>query len=465
MKTFITILTLIFLSTTIRAQGDTTFTDYPRSPFQFTLFAPPFSTNGAANSTYINDVSFNLFIGVSGGVELMELGGFINIDLYNVNGVQLAGFGNTVGGSVNGVQLAGFYNVNGGNTGLVQIAGFTNVTGGSQTGLQASGFVNVNGGSLTGMQAAGFMNISGNTVTGVQASGFMNVAGHSTVGLQGTGFMNIAGRNSTLVQAAGFANFVEGLNYGIQGAGFGNFCLEGNVNLQGAGFMNVANRVTGGQGAGFMNIAEEVNGIQGAGFMNIASHVKGVQLAGFLNICDSIEGVPIGFISIVKHNGYRKLELSSSELMYAAASWKMGVRKLYNIYSVGLPYGGSNSVLLGWGFGTEMELAPSLALDIEALSYQELRIFDPASSWWVNMSELNMYNQLRAVLGWQATDRIAFFAGPTFNLAVQATALSGDAEAPLDFSPSWTFYEHSYSDPYHTTVKMWVGVHGGIRFF
>ena len=139
-------------------------------------------------------------------------------------------------------------------------------------------------------------------------------------------------------QGAGFANVAGGMDYGFQGAGFGNFCGNGSVNFQGAGFMNVAG---------------SVKGIQAAGFMNIAGYVKGVQAAGFINICDSIDGVPIGFINIVKKNGYHKIELAGSELMYASASWKMGVQKLYNIYTIGKPFGPANSFLLGWGFGSE----------------------------------------------------------------------------------------------------------------
>ncbi len=465
MKTLINFFILITLTTAIFAQTEEEQPEYMRSPFQVTLFTPPFSTNGAMNYNYVNDVSLNLFVGISGGVEMMELGGFINIDRYNVNGVQIAGFGNTVGGSVHGVQLAGFYNVNGGSTDVIQIAGFANTTGGPQTGLQAAGFINVTGGPLTGLQGSGFMNITGHSMTGVQATGFMNMAGNSSVGLQGSGFMNIAGRNSTIVQGTGFANIAGGTNYGIQGAGFGNYCAEGNINVQGAGFMNVADRVTGGQGAGFMNIAGEVTGIQGAGFMNIAGYVKGVQAAGFINICDSIDGVPVGFMSIVKHGGYHSLEVSTSELMYAAVSWKMGVRRLYNVFTLGKPAGPVGNWLYGWGFGTEIGLAPKMMLNVEAVAHQELIISIPFNNFRISSNYLNMYNQVKVLFGWQAAEKIALFAGPTLNVAVYNTLQNGEPTSQTDYAPSWSFYTHTFYNPYQTSVRMWFGINAGIRFF
>jgi len=96
MKTITTLFLISFLALqTMQAQDDTT--AYERRPFQFTFLFPPLSTNGARNTQIVNDVSLNLFLGVSGGVEAFEAATFINIDQYYVHGAQLAGFGNTVG--------------------------------------------------------------------------------------------------------------------------------------------------------------------------------------------------------------------------------------------------------------------------------------------------------------------------------------------------------------------------------
>jgi hypothetical protein len=206
------LISLLFMQT-LHAQGDST--AYEGRPFQFTFLFPPLSTNGAKNAQIVNDVSLNLFLGVSGGVEAFELGGFLNVDNYYVRGAQLAGFGNTVGGSASGAQLAGFFNVAG-----------TEVKG-----AQVAGFINVAGDSLEGFQGAGFINVAEKTKKGVQVAGFINVAG------------------------------------------------EGNTPFQGAGFINVAEEINGAQVAGFINVAGNVKGFQGAGFLNVCDSIDGVPLA------------------------------------------------------------------------------------------------------------------------------------------------------------------------------------------
>ena len=214
MKKIVPILLISILAIqSLHAQGDST--AYERRPFQFTFLFPPLSTNGAKNAQIVNDVSLNLFLGVSGGVEVFEAATFINIDQYYMNGAQLAGFGNTVGGSVSGAQVAGFFNV------------------------------------------------AGTEVKGAQVAGFVNVAGDSLDGFQGAGFINVAGAAKK----------------GVQAAGFGNVAGEGKTQFQGAGFFNVAEEVQGAQVAGFINVAGNVKGMQLAGFLNICDSIDGVPLA------------------------------------------------------------------------------------------------------------------------------------------------------------------------------------------
>jgi len=78
--------------------------------------------------------------------------------------------------------------------------------------------------------------------------------------------------------------------------------------------------------AGIVNVAGgDYEGAQISGILNYAKTVKGCQL-GFINYADSISGVPIGFLSFVK-NGYKALEISTSESFYATALFKTGVNK------------------------------------------------------------------------------------------------------------------------------------------
>jgi len=391
------LISLLFFQA-LQAQGDTT--AYERRPFQFTFLFPPLSTNGAGNARIINDVSLNLFLGVSGGVESFELGGFINVDQYYANGFQLAGFGNTVGGSVAGAQIAGFYNVN--------------------------------GTSLNGFQGAGFVNVAGTGVSGAQVGGFINVAGDSLEGFQGAGFINVTGKAKK----------------GVQVAGFGNVAGEGNTHFQGSGFFNVAGEVNGAQLTGFINMAGKVNGFQGA---------------GFLNVCDSIDGVPLAFISVVKQNGYRTIGFTASEVQYANLSFKMGVKQLYTIYSFGKPGGPMSRWMFGGGLGTEIDLSRNMLLNIEGTVHQELWIGSSSVPHFLYIDRLNLYNTVKFLFGWNMDDRVRLHLGPTFNVSVADTnpdlGVLGWNEIP-----PYSFYSHTGTNYDQTNVQMWIGLQGSIHF-
>ncbi|MFC2089218.1 hypothetical protein ACFLT1_00470 [Bacteroidota bacterium] len=414
------------------AQNDSS--EYDVRPFQMTFMFPPFSTNGIDNVNYINNFSLNTFIGVSGGVDGAELGGFINIDRYYVNGLQAAGFGNTVGGDMEGVQLAGFYNVAGGNGRYVQGAGFVNTVGRNYFGLQGAGFMNIVGGNLDGFEGAGFCNVVGKNVTGVQGAGFMNLAGDTLVGLQGAGFLNVA----------------RGVEYGAQAAGFGNISGSGKVNVQ---------------ASGFFNIADEVSGIQAAGFFNRAGYVKGLQAAGFLNVCDSIDGIPVAFISIVKHNGYRRLEVSGSETEYVSLAFKMGVEKFYTIYKFGKPLGPGSRWFYGVGAGTQFDLAGNSFMNVELTSSQEIWLGDSRSPRFFHQSRYNSYNQLAVSYGRSLGGIVEFFVGPTLNVSIAHAEPVLDTFIPWKpIAPGWAFLDRTYNTYNQTNVAIWIGVKGGLRF-
>ncbi|MCK4880721.1 MAG: hypothetical protein KAS82_08680 [Bacteroidales bacterium] len=413
-KLFPIILISILAMQSLQAQGDST--EYEHRPFQFTFLFPPLSTNGAKNAHIVNDVSLNLFIGVSGGVEAFEAATFINIDQYYVDGVQLAGFGNTVGGHVSGAQLAGFYNV----------------TGRDVQGVQGAGFVNVAGRDVNGLQGAGFVNVAGSHMKGAQAAGFVNVAGDSLEGFQGAGFINIAGASKKGIQAASFGN--------VAGGGRTYF-----------------------QGAGFFNVAEEVKGAQLAGFINVAGNVKGTQLAGLLNICDSIDGVPLAFISVVKKNGYRKFGFNISETQYANLTFKMGVKHLYNIYSFGKPFGPGSRWMFGGGLGTEFDLTEKMMLNIEGTVHQELWIGNMVNPYFLYIDRLNLYNSLKFLFGWNMDNKVDIHIGPTFNVSVAHT---NPDMGQLDWNEiaPYSFYNQTNNTYKQTNVQMWVGLQGSISF-
>lgn len=397
-KTITLILISLLAFQIVQAQDDSTV--YERSPFQFTFLFPPLSTNGAGNAQIVNDVSLNLFLGVSGGVEKFEAAGFINVDKYYANGCQIAGFGNTVGGSVTGAQLAGFYNVN--------------------------------GTSLKGFQGAGFVNVAGTEVEGAQIAGFVNVAGDSLEGFQGAGFLNVTGKAKK----------------GVQAAGFGNVAGEGPTHFQGAGFFNVA---------------EDVKGAQIAGFINVAGNVEGFQGAGFLNVCDSIDGVPLAFISVVKKNGYRKFGFTVSEVQYANLSFKMGVRDLYTIYSFGKPRGPGSRWMFGGGLGTEIGLSETMMLNIEGTVHQELWIGNNGTPYFLSIDRLNLYSTVKFLFGWNLDDKVNLHIGPTLNVSV-ADSNPDMGVLAWNEIPPYSFYNHTSTNYEQTNVQMWVGLQGSISF-
>jgi hypothetical protein len=391
--------------------------DYFTSPFQFTFLFPPLSTNGFHNSRTVNRFSLNLLIGRSGGVEGLELGGFINSDKYFVKGLQVAGFSNFVDGYVTGVQLSGFSNVNGETDKALQGAGFINIVGRDMSGAQLSGFLNLNGGTTRGLQGAGFGNISGDSVSGAQVAGFFNVAPNYDRGAQMAGFINIAGQGSLQTQVSGF-----------------------------------------------FNRASEIKGVQAAGFINIAGYVKGTQLAGFLNVCDSIDGVPVGFISYVKKDGYRKFEFSSSEVSYANFTCKMGVRRFYNIYTLGkLPKDGTRW-LIGAGFGYELDLGNRMLLNVEAVAHQELWIADRRTGRLFAFDRLNMLNQVKTNFGMELSDKVTMFFGPTLNVSVAESNPDIGRFSYYEIGPKWALFNNTSNNIGQTHVKIWVGINGGIRF-
>lgn len=175
---------------------------------------PMLGTN-TNNPDLINLLSFNLFWGVNGGLEGLELGLFGNSIKRNMNGLQIAGLFNTVGNEINGLQVAGLFNLGAGNLRGVQVSGLWN-TAKNTWGMQIAGLFNLSSGDLMGMQVAGFGNISSEKSFGSQYAGFMNVA-KDINGTQVAGAVNIA-REVNGIQVSGLLNrakTVRGIQIGI----------------------------------------------------------------------------------------------------------------------------------------------------------------------------------------------------------------------------------------------------------
>ena len=201
---------------------------------------PYLSTNLDASPRTLTNLSLN-GIGLNAGVDGLEAGLVLNVDILRLRGLQAAGGANFVGGNAMGIQVSGVFNA---------------VTGGFE-GIQAAGIANITNGSLTGLQ------------------------------------FSIYGGNLALDGLTGLQATFIGLNY-----------ARGRVRgLQGTLGMNVATGTTSGGQASLINVAGDVTGAQ-VGLINVARNVTGAQV-GLVNISRTVKGVPFGPLCVVTHGLYR----------------------------------------------------------------------------------------------------------------------------------------------------------------
>jgi hypothetical protein len=403
--------------------GDSTKNANSGSPVQVS-FIPPMSTNGADNKNKVNELSFNILAGYSGGLNGFEAGGIANVENGNVKGVQVSGFANIVHGNLEGVQAAGFVNAQKGAFEAVQLAGFMNFAGSdSSNGFQAAGFGNLHQGDLFGGQAAGFINVNNGYLIGPQVSGFLNVAKGPVSGAQVAGFMNQNHGNISGVQAAGF--------------------------------LNISRNVLGSQVAGFMNVSKkEVRGAQISGFMNVAKNVKGPQI-GIINFADSVNGPQIGLLSFSR-KGYRRLEVFGAERIQANAAFRMGTRSFHNIFLFGInPMENNSRWSYGYGFGTEFDLGKKTQMNLDLVCNQIIE------NERLSTQNLNLLNQLKLHFGWHPGKRTTFFAGPTLNVAVSRVKDKETGVIGTDIIPDWAFFKETNGP---TRLAIWAGFNAGLRF-
>ena len=110
-------------------------------------FIYPLGTNGVATNIR-NDFSFNMLVGVNGGVNNFEIGGIANINKGTVTGLQLGGIANVNTGRSDGLIMSGIANVVTADTRGVMFSGIGNYIEGNSTGLQLGGIANLNKGDF-----------------------------------------------------------------------------------------------------------------------------------------------------------------------------------------------------------------------------------------------------------------------------------------------------------------------------
>ena len=170
---------------------------FTNRPYQVSL-TPGLSTHGRMSGQVINNFSFNIFGGYSGGLNGIEVGGLFNIDKKDVRFVQVGGLFNIVGGTVTGVQ----------------VGGINNTVLGAVRGLQIGGVNNYARG-IAGLQVGGVYNHAAHFVKGVQVAGVGSFAKEKVSGIQVGGVGNIANRDMSGVQVGGVFNYAKRLK-GVQ---------------------------------------------------------------------------------------------------------------------------------------------------------------------------------------------------------------------------------------------------------
>lgn len=399
---------------------------------------PNVGTNLKLSGQIENRFSLNILAGYSAGVRGVELGGLVNIDRKDVSGFQAAGLGNVVGGTATGVQVGGIFNNNRKDVKGLQVAGISNVLLDTIKGVQMAGISNILRGSMYGWQLAGISNYTSEEVDGVQISGIANYAQKDVDVLQVAGIFNI-GENVNGFQVSGLINASRGNVGGWQIAGLSNFSKT--VGLS--------------QLAGLGNIASSrVKGAQIAALFNYSKYVDGGQFA-FINIADSVGGIPIGFVSIVR-KGYHKIEISAEEVLYTNLTYKIGVRRFYNIFTAGIQPGSDGPV---WGFGYGIGGQIGTGKVVVSLDLKGTQIMEN-----VEQQAFNASFRFNPVVGIKLIRRLSVFAGPAINLHVSDLKDPVSGEFITKIAPEKTLLWEDVPGT-ETLFQLWWGGNIGLRIF
>lgn len=316
-----------------------------------------------------------------------------------------------------------------------------NLLGGYSAGtnhLELAGLFNINRGDMLGVQLAGLFNQVGGKVDGVQLAGLFNSNLDSV----------------KAVQVAGLMNFTTGPIKGVQIAGLTNFSPKRVEGVQVAGVMNfTASELEGSQVAGVLNFAaKNVKGSQ-VGLVNFANIVDGFQL-GLVNYADSMSGVPVGLISWVR-TGYQAVEIGANEILPLNLALRTGKREFYTMPFIGIRP--ENDELVTWSFGYGVGTSPRLGkktfLNIEVSSEQLSK---------GRVEALNLVNRFYLGGEFQASSKLAIYAGPTLSFRVYDTSFTDHPEL-FAYSNPKVYNENYY--PEDLGSQLWFGFKAGLRFF
>lgn len=261
--------------------------------------------------------------------------------------------------------------------------------------------------------------------------------------------------SNTVFEFGGLYNVNTHLTKGFQFAGIANYSGNSENAAQFAGITNIAaGGTTPFQFAGIANVADEVTGLQFAGIANVAKRVKGVQF-GLFNYAEESDGVSIGLINIVKNGGKQEFEVSFSEALNTAVSFKLGTDKFYTIFSGGVNYiNKPTEYAAGLGFGTHINWKKGWGNQIEAMGYAltENGSFETKG--------INMLTQLKFTVSKELAPHFKVFAGPVVNMTISDYVNPETGAIGSSLSP-WSMWKN---DNGSTRLNGWIGFTAGVRF-
>jgi hypothetical protein len=309
-------------------------------------------------------------------------------------------------------------------------------------------------GKVTGFELASIFNINKYSSEGIQLAGVMNHTGtpgndEPSRNIQIAGISNYT-QNGTSTQIGGVMNITDNAPAQIGGV----FNISKNSNVQIGGVFNISPK-SNVQIAGVFNKTDTAS-IQISNTINIAnssscqlSTVNITQKGGFqlgiVNVRDTADGVSLGVINIVKKGGLMEGEISGSEIIHAAASFRSGTQKLYSILSVGYNFS-DEFFVTGFGLGTEITLKNKWRLNIEGIHYN---LHDK------NFKQENYggLSQIRPTVNYKFAEHFKVYAGPTLNLSV--------INKDFEFTAPYSIWNTTSGD---MKLDSWVGFTAGVRF-
>ena len=261
------------------------------------------------------------------------------------------------------------------------------------------------------------------------------------------------------VQAAVGINLAEAEFRGIQWAALANWSRRDFAGVQFAPGVNLAGgRLRGVQIAGVASVGDEVRGLQ-LGTVTLAGEIAGVQLGlvnvtrgrvrgaqfGLVNYADEA-GASFALLPITRKGGVH-VDLWTSDLAALNLGLRLDARRTYVLFTAGAhPPGPGAGWLYGLGFGARFRPHPKVFIDLDNIIYGVHPGFDaprrPA-----------LVDSLRLRIGWQALPRLALYAGPTANVAVDPDGLGAHVR------PGYPY--RSYADPW---IAAWPGFIAGLSF-